>query len=311
MNIPEIYAKAAMNHDQIQVKKELGCNGIEIQLLSELKGDNTWYTLESVFNLKEFENEPVSIVHAPLLSGYGDMTLEQMADIQDCTVFYETCRLADFFGKKQNKIITVVVHSETFLGFIEGLEGTFPNIEQMIFNALNQFSNIQIGIENVSPLRGIGKGNSLHLANNFKFDNVELVNKLRKDLNTNRIGTVLDTCHAMLAKKYIDCLYNEIGDRPYEDLSLDAYFRENKDTCFLIHLCGMKGSGYGKGKHGTAFHLDNPEELSKCLDIIKLYNLYNYSCPITLEIEESDFSICDGYKCTKETVIECFNRGVL
>lgn len=304
----EIYAKAALQHDQIDAKKSIGCNGIEIQLLGELIDGflGHYKNIEDAFDMESLIDEPVSVVHAPILSGVGDMTIEQMCDMGDCKLFYETCRLANMFGERQNKMITVVVHSETFMGFIQGLGDTLDRIVSHTLTALKAYPYIKIGIENVSPLRGIGKGGSLHLANNFKFDNVDLAKYLRENLPTKRVGTVLDTCHAMLAKKYIDCLYKEVGDREPEDLSMEAYFKENQETIFLIHLCDIHGSGYGKGRHGVPFTL---ETASKCRDILRLYKKYNYNCPITLEVEETDFLDPQGYAQTKIIVDDFFNSN--
>lgn len=300
-SIPKIYAKAALQHSQIDVKKRIGCDGIEIQLLGELVNGRVgnYYNAEQAFDLDSFADEPVSVVHAPILQGVGDMTIEQMCDVEDCKLFYETCRIAEFFGKMQSKQIIVVVHSETYLEFIGGIGDTLERIELSIQRVLDSYPHVCIGIENVSPLRGIGKGGDLHLANNFKFDNVHLAKMIREDLGTDRVGTVLDTCHAMLADKYITALYKEVADRPFEDLSMEAYFKENVDTIFLIHLCDIFGSGYGKGRHGVPF---TNETKSKCESILNLYKRYNYNCPITLEVEETDFSVCDGYKSTKGVV---------
>lgn len=297
----EILAKAKLSMDQIQAKLNIGCSGIEIQLLNELKGPNGWLTLEEVFDLEAFSTVPVTAVHAPIISGMGDLTIEQLAD-EDAIVFYETCRLAEFFGEKQNKTITVVIHSETYLEYIEGIGSTLSNIESMVKTALDRYPHIRIGIENVSPLRGIGKGGDLHLANNFKFDNVRLAKRLRFDLGTDRVGTVLDTCHAMLAKKYIEVLYNAMGDRPQEDLYMASFFNANKDTCFLIHLCGYKGSGYGKGRHGTPFLPDDVADVAVVGYLLKCYSTLKHTCPITLEVEETDFAVCDGYANTLQTI---------
>lgn len=306
----EVLAKAKLSMDQIKTKMDIGCSGIEIQLLNELKGTHGWLTLEEAFDLESFSTVPVSAVHAPIISGMGDLTIEQLAD-EDSIVFYETCRLAEFFGEKQNKTITVVVHSETYLEYIEGIGSTLSNIESMVQTALERYHHIRIGIENVSPLRGVGKGGDLHLANNFKFDNVKLANRLRFDLGTDRVGTVLDTCHALLAEKYIEVLYNAIGDRPHEDLSIDAFFNANKDTCFLIHLCGYQGSGYGKGRHGTPFLPNEPYDVEMVKYVLGLYSKLGYTCPITLEVEETDFAVCDGYANTLQTVRNVLYDGGL
>ena len=295
----EIYAKAALTMEQISVKQRIGCDGIEVQLLNELRGQQGYQDIEETFDLGILKKAPIRVIHAPIFSGVGDMTIEQMCDTTDEKLFYEVCRLASIAGRCSNTIITIVVHSETYLDFVAGLGDTYARIRDHIRTALSRYDNIRFGIENVSPLRGIGKGSSLHLSNNFKFDNVEMCNKLREDIGSDRIGTVLDTCHAMLANKYITALYREVGDRPYEDLSMNAYFEANKDVAFLIHLCDISGSGYGKGRHGVPFTYAT---LDKCAGIINLYYKYGYTCPVTLEVEESDFSICDGYAKTLDVV---------
>lgn len=129
---------------------------------------------------------------------------------------------------------------------------------------------------------------------------------LRSELETDRIGTVLDTCHAMLAEKYMTVLYDEAGDYPTKDYSMREYFNQNARFIKLIHLCDIKGSGYGKGRHGVPF---TTETVDKCYDILDLYEYFNLDCPITLEVEETNFDICDGYASTKGIVDEYYQRG--
>ena len=73
----------------------------------------------------------------------------------------------------------------------------------------------------------------------------------------------------------------------------------------MIHLSDAKGNGYGKGKHGALFNEDNKDKLKSILD---LYHKYNYHCPVTLEVNETDYSICDNYKKTRETVFQILEK---
>lgn len=239
-----------------------------------------------------------------------------MVDEDDYLAFHETCRLANYFGKQQNTKVIIIVHSETFYDFISGVGKAYENIVNMFRQNLKIFPYIRIGIENVTPIRSIGSGKELHLSNNFKFDNVEMVKRLRYDIPefADRINTVLDTCHAMISKKYIDSIYREVNedDKEPEDLALEGYFEKNAETCCLIHFAGMKGSGYGNGRHGTPFHLGNKEEMSMCHDILSLYFKYHYTCPLTLEVEDTDFAVSDGYHSTRDAVVEaCSHFGVV
>ena len=289
----EIYAKSTLSHDQINAKKAIGCDAIEIQLLDEFIADNCYKCINEVVDLLEYENEPISVVHAPIIDSLGDLTIEQLCDFDDFRMLDITCEIAEFFSIAQNKNVIVVLHSETFLDFIIGIGGTLNRIEYYIDRLLCKYPHIKLAIENVTPLRGFSKGN-IHLANNFLFDNVDIANKLRFDLNTERIGTVLDTCHAMITKKYVSALFREIGNIDHmPDLSMDSFFKENKDTVFLIHLASMRGTGFDEG-HGTPF--DNPQD---CFDILDIYKKYNYSCPITLEVKEDDYIKNENYKATK------------
>ena len=87
------------------------------------------------------------------------------------------------------------------------------------------------------------------------------------------------------------------------DLSLERYFIENMPYLKLIHLCDIFGSGYGKGRHGVPFRPETKEKLNK---ILEYYIKYKCQCPITLEVEETDYKTCDGYKKTKKMVDEGF-----
>lgn len=303
---PLIYAKSALKEADIDCKMNIGCDGIEIQLLSELvdKEHGGYKNASIAFNLSKFERFPISVVHCPIISGIGDMTLEQMCDMEDIKLLEQTCFIADYFGRSQHKQITVVVHSETYLDFIKGIGSTLDRITSTLYQLLESYPNIRIGIENVSPLRGIGKDQQLHLSNNFKFDNVKLAEYFRKELGTVRIGTVLDTCHATITKKYMDCLYKEVADRKPEDYSMDKYFEMNKDTCFLIHLADIAGSGYGPKRHGIPY---TSETADKCNEILGIYSKYGYTCPITLEVEETDFLVSDGYRNTRDVLLGCSN----
>jgi hypothetical protein len=98
----------------------------------------------------------------------------------------------------------------------------------------------------------------------------------------------------MITKKYISALFREIGDITYmPDLSMDNFFKANKDTAFLIHLASMRGTGYDKD-HCTPF-----DNLQDCFNMLDIYTKYDYNCPITLEVREDDYIKNENYKATK------------
>lgn len=304
---PEIYAKGSLTHEQLSVKEAIGCDGLEVQLLNELVADRDkgiYRKASEVFDLESLKGYNVKVVHAPIIKGQGDVTIEVLADDKDIFLLTQIFAIADYFGKINNRNTIVVLHSEMYYEVMSDIGDTWKRVVTALGGLLNIYSNVEIVIENVSPFRGLDNCKQLRLANNFMFDNVDLVKQLRQSLNTDRIGTCLDTCHAMLADKYMSIIYKAVDDIPKEDLSIDRYFRENKDLIKLVHLSNIEGSGYGKGKHGIPFNEDTANKLHS---ILELYNKYNYTCPITLEVEETDYSVSDGYKSTKELIDSWYN----
>lgn len=296
----KIYAKAALTQDQIKSKLDIGCDGIEIQLLAELINGEVghYHKAEDVYNLDDFKDYNIEVIHAPILSWYGlsDVTLEDFVD-EDMIFLEQVFKVADYFGKLHNRRTLIVIHSETTVRLMKALGDIWGRAIKFLGYLLLKYPNTEVGIENVTPLRGISK--PIYLCNNFKFDNVEMAKTLREELNTDRIGTVLDTCHAKISKKYMNVIYEAIGDIEPENYDLEEYFKANKDTIKLIHLADFKGNGYGKGKHGTKLCDENIDFVE---EFISLYNKYEYTCPITLEVEESDFILSSNYKESKQVI---------
>lgn len=303
---PELYAKGSLTHEQLSVKESIGCDGLEVQLLSELIQDRVnglYHKATDVFNLEDLSIHNIKVVHAPLIPGQGDVTLEVLVDNKDIALLTQIFKIADYFGKIYNRNTIIVLHSESYYDAMVDIGGTWSRITMCLRNLLNTYKNVEVAIENVSPFRGIGKGKNLHLANNFGFDNIEIVEHLREELGTDKIGTCLDTCHAMLTNKYITGVYKAVGDVPIEDFSLERYFYENADYIKLIHLSNIHGSGYGKGRHGVPFNDSTKDVLNS---VLTLYHNYRYKCPITLEVEEDDYAVCNGYRKTKELIDEWY-----
>lgn len=254
---------------------------------------------DDVFNLSEFHEYSIKAVHMPIIPGMDVIPIEAICDSKDMDLLHHVFYIANYFGKLRKESVIVVLHSDTYYDKLSDVGDAWSRLVRTLDLMLKYYPYTEVVIENVTPICGIGLSKELHLTNNFAFDNVQMVRILREELKTDRIGTCLDTCHAMLADKYITAMYKLIGDVPVPDLSLGKYFNENKDFAKLIHLCDIKGSGYGKGRHGVPFHIGTYDKLAK---ILNLYKHYSYTCPITLEVEESDFTVCDVYKNTKEQV---------
>lgn len=72
-------------------------------------------------------------------------------------------------------------------------------------------------------------------------------------------------------------------------------------VCMLIHLANVGDNGYGKNNHGIGFI--QGKDLDLLYDIMKLYNKYEYNCPITIEVREEDYLNPINYLKTKENLL--------
>ena len=307
----QIFAKSALDKDLMKIKMNLGADAIEVQLLDELVNGKIgrYNFVEDVFDLSGIES-PVRVVHTPLCAIYGfeELNLEDMIDCQDFRLLDQVCYIADYFDKKQGELISVVIHSEMYMQKMTFIGDTWERVTNCIRRLLFKYSNIVILIENLTPIRSTKS--HLVLPINFLYDNVEMVRELRKQLDTDRVGTVLDTCHAEITNLFMTKIYDIMYDRECEDYSLDRFFALNKDFIGLIHLSKTVDYGYGKGKHGMPFE-DCKKDREFIANILDLYAKYDYSCPITLEVAETDFRISDGFATSNSVLREVLNiRGL-
>lgn len=309
MSKPQIYAKATIEEDKIKVKENIGCDGIEIQLLCEfLKGDELgdYYYTKDIMDLDMLAKHNITVVHAPLFSytGIPDVNIETLSDSYNFKLLDQVCYMADYIGKVRNQTVLIVIHSEGHKENFMLMNDSWKRILNAIGCMLFKYQNIEFGLENVPPLH-TNKEGVLHLCNNWGFDNVEMVKILCEQFNTRRIGTVFDVCHAEISRKIINLISQEYGEyiNP-ADYTLEKYLEKNKPYIKLVHLSDTIGNGYGKGKHGMPFTDKTIDNLYKYLD---LYENMKFCCPITLELAEKDYSICDGYRKTKELVDGYYN----
>lgn len=299
----KVLAKSSMDFNQLDSKVRIGCDGIEIQLLSELVNGRigNYFTAKEVYNLDIIKTYDIYCVHAPILSFYGlsDVNLEDMVDMEDFKLLDQIFYIANEIGEYHNRRTIIIVHSEMSRDKLIGLGDTWKRVLNAVGCMLFKYPYTELAIENITPLRNAHR-KPLHLSNNFWYDNIVMAKELRKQLYTNRVGTVLDICHAKITEMYMNKIYELLGDEP-EDYSLDSYFERNKDYIKLIHLADMAGSGYGKGQHGIKIGEENRDTMKQ---FVELYNKYDYSCPVTLEVEETDFIVSEGYATTKKLIDE-------
>lgn len=303
---PNIYAKAALCSEQINTKLSIGCDGIEIQLLDELtinRQNGIYRAAANAYDLTGLRDVPVSAVHAPLMCDDGYITLETIIDPKDMKLLEQIFSIANYYGMQQNKNIPVILHSEVFYYMLADMGNMWARVVRSVDAVLSRFQRTELLIENVTPLRGIAEGRTLHLSNNFTFDNVRLAVELRNLLKTTRIGTCLDVCHAMISKQYVDGIYKVLNTLPAPDLCLEEYYQQNVDVLKLVHLSTFSGNGYGDGQHSIGF---TRETATSLCEILRMHSQFAETVPITIATVESDYAKSTNYRDTKRLVDEYY-----
>ena len=294
-----IVAKAIAKLDDIQVKHKIGCDGIEIQLYDDVERGELGDSAKCI----EYALANVCSVHTPLGDDY--FSLESAC----CNSYYTdklrtVCAFADTIGALRDKPVLVVLHQEMG-NFDICSTNVYFYIKTTLARMLEDYKNIEFGIENLIPAIYEKETGRVTFRNNYATGSAFLVRALREELGTDRIGTVLDTCHAKLSAKIMINIGSLLGFDKMQDFSMDTYFKENADVCKEIHLASSRGFGYKEKEHGTYF--DNYQQFEELMD---LYEKYNYTCPICVEIREDDYLVCENYVKTVELIKEYVDASV-
>lgn len=286
----EILIKCALYEDELLARKRINETNVEIQLLKEFY-ENT-PSLKEYLDILLNTGLDIKIIHTPLVLG-DDVEIDDFWEEKKRDVFLKTCELSNMLGSKLNKNILVVVHtSMDFRHEINNVE-KITSIDNILAEALNKYPNISIAIENIIPV--VVNQGGFFGRNGFLNDNCLYVDYFINKYGFNdRIGTVLDICHALTTIKLMD--YCKIP------LKLEEFFEWNKKYIKLIHLANIGDNGYGKGNHGTGFIDGKDVELLN--DILNLYHKYDYGCQVTIEVYEEDYSNPINYIKTKENILK-------
>ena len=286
--------KSALSAKELLARKKLSENNIEIQLFKNFYDEEI--SLVGYFNTIINSGLNISVIHTPLSAGEA-VEINHFHEERKRNVFIKTCELSNMLGISLKKNILVVVHCG--MNFKEDINdfNKIKLIDDTLLFTLNKYPNISIAVENIIPLMAGPAG--IYGRNGFLNDNCLYVDYFINRYGfKDRIGTVLDTCHALTTIKLLQ--YCKI------DVTLDQFFDWNKENIKLIHLANIGDNGYGKGNHGIGFI--EGKDLELLSNIIELYFKYNYNCPITIEVIEKVYSNPVNYMKTKENLLKIISK---
>lgn len=294
--MPLIFAKSKMDSEHVEVKEKIGCDGIEYQMLaSDFNGKQELISPEKCLSV--VEAYPAHAIHLPM----NNCNVEDdiAGSLEYVTQLAEHSAL--IWRKTGHEIDPIVVlHNEQYFDCMDRAKRY--DIVSMFSSLLDVYPHVNFVIENTTPFRWLQKM-STKLSSGYFDSPVLLANYLRNELETDRIGTCLDTCHVKIAS----CLMGSVlAMCPEIDMSfsVEQFFEEYRDTCKLFHFASFDGSGYGDG-HATPYTESKVEELER---EIALYRKLGYGCPVTLEINEKDLLVSDRYAVSRKNFLKVWEQ---
>lgn len=295
--MPLLYAKASLDREEIQEKIRCGCDAIELNL----EDDFLYYGNDFLthYGAKLFSMKRIGVVHIPYNQDKEMLNLEWIFGHRDISVLNNVFALAQYCGQIWNHRTIVVVHScMAMYDFAQ-----YELLQERMITGLKalfaKYDLVDLAIENAVLLE-VGKLNQFRVrfCNGVYEDTHEMVEWFRRYFG-DRVGSVLDICHAMMTVKYLKVLLESADIKQIfsgnilENINMEHFFAMNQGICKLIHFNSMRGNGY-RENHGTPF-----ESLNEVKSMLDLYQKYQYQCPLTLEIQEEDYLDCVNYRKTK------------
>ena len=305
----KLYAKASLERNEIMEKIRCGCDGIEYNLTEEflLCGDS----FQRHYPNEIFTTHNIEVVHVPCLANEQMMHMEHIFQHRDYSAVRNVFRLAQYCAEIWGHRILVVIHCGLSMYDFMEYELFRETLEEGLGLLLEEHPLVDMAVENVVAMEYKPDRTEIpRLCNGIFLDTVGIVKYLRERFGE-RIGSVLDTCHAMMTEKYMSLWLREAdfypegnGEVPARlDYSIEHYFEANRQICKLIHFNDFVRNGYRKN-HGTGF-----TSQEKVDHLLGLYRKYRYDCPLTLEIREEDYDDCVNYRNTKRMIENNLRRN--
>lgn len=291
-----LVGKTAPTHTQLKNCVRDKFKSVEIQLFADFLDTNCEVLTQL---LMQFPTLDVSSVHTPLLP-YKELEIEDLADSNLKFPVLKTMYLADVLASRYGHRMPVVVHATSNIDALMETKDTLYRIVRELEVSLKLFPNIDICIENTIPL--IVKGKRYETKNSFLYDNINLVKFFRERLESERIYTVLDICHALSSIRFMQTTEELTG---HEVPQLENFFKESEGLIRIIHMNNVIEMGLKPGQHGVPFLKTIESDVEMLKHVTNCIENYCPKASIVLEIVEDEYEV--NSNANKLKTLECFD----
>ncbi len=213
--------------------------------------------------------------------------LSDMKDKKHQEFLLELCSVINSSNFCTDMMISV--NADCTLAELKSNENNLLEIKTFFKHILDLYPNVKIGIENTSPFSNFDEFN---FSNGCFSSYTDMVFEFRKELNTERIGSVLNISNAIITSKVFE-LFNSV-ERFKNSNTLEHFYKSNERICFLVKLSNSNGLGLTNNSYNTNFN--DPVCLnSSCYSTVNCFKIFVESKNCTIETFENALVLYDKY----------------
>lgn len=282
------YIAKASSLSAIKDKKEKGATAIEWQLI----GDN-YEPIKGELPL------PIINVHTTLVNNndvcfdlafaeHNNILINPNFELKSKPIYHYkellvAMNLAEYYAIHQGIQVVVVVHSMSCIPVSK-----YQEIAQWFLELFKAYPHVDIAVENSSVIgneryfRGVSEPSSIPFY-------IESIRKFLPFGYKNRLGTTLDTCHALMSARLMNLIAKEeeLDSFVVDETSfLEQHFISYSDTIKVIHFNNARNLGKRKN-HGVGFYTEADKVL--CKNLFDFYKKYAKGARFVIEIREDDY----------------------
>ncbi|MGU8835537.1 TIM barrel protein (plasmid) [Clostridium perfringens] len=291
----KLSTKTSFNLNQIKVSLSKGLPYIEFHTeYSDFQKD---IDFQKIRDLLDENNVSCLTVHSPITDNSNNFDTISLGTLykenrRNNIELYKKCIIAaNILSSSSNPV--VVAHIGTGYNLNDSTLNNLSeeDIQKILNEAKDDLTEINSYIDENYPGTIFAVENMPHFSYNSKGDMFGWYFGTGHDLpifieqlDLPNIKTCLDICHIQMSIA-IDKLSN-----PYKNNTVTDYIKSYANSIGLVHLNKAVGLGERQLTHSQPYDPNNEEDLNILSEIISCFYENNYSCPITLEINDTDYS---------------------